>query len=111
MRKFHRIKSRRILFVQTLVHNLIMRQKIETTLARAKEIRPRTEKLLTIAKRQNVHSLRLLLARLPKASAEKLYYEIAPKYGSRKGGYLRIIKSGRARKRDAAPVARIEFVE
>lgn len=111
MRKFHRVRNRRILFVQALLHNLIRAGKMETTLARAKEVRPKAERLITIAKRQDVRSLRLLLARLPKQSAEKLFYEVAPRFKERHGGYLRIVKLGRNRKRDAAPVARIEFVE
>jgi len=87
-----------------------MKEKITTTEARAKEIRPRLEKLVTIARKQNLASLRLLLARLPKKSAEKLYYEIGPRYSGRKGGYLRIAKGAAVRKRDAAKMAVIEFV-
>lgn len=109
-RKFGRKKGRRRAFLKVLMHNLIMRERIETTDARAKEIRPRVEKLVTLAKKQNLASLRLLLARLPKESAQKLYYEVAPRYAARKGGYLRIIKTAKRRKRDAARMAVIEFV-
>lgn len=111
MRKFHRKKGPRRAFLKSIANNLIMREKIETTVARAKEIRPLVERLVTIAKNQNLASLRLLLARLPKQSAQKLYYEIAPKYKERSGGYLRIVKEGRVRKRDAAPLAIVEFVK
>lgn len=108
-RKFGRIRGRRKSFLKTLEHNLIMREKIETTQARAKEIRPLVERMVTLAKKQNVASLRLLISKLPKASATKLYYEIAPRYQSRSGGYLRIVKTSR-RMRDAAEQAVIEFV-
>ena len=110
MRTFHRTAGRRRSFKQGLAHNLIMKERMTTTLPRAKEIRPLVEKLLTLAKKNNVASLRLLKTRLPDASAEKLYHELAPRYKDRKGGYLRIIKTAKSRKRDAAPVSVIEFV-
>jgi len=83
---------------------------METTLARAKEIRPIVERLVGIAKKQNLAGLRILLSKLPKKTAQKLFYVIAPRYQNRSGGYLRIIKKARARKRDGAPMATIEFV-
>ena len=110
MRKFGRIKGRRRSFLQSLAHNLIVKEKIQTTEARAKEIRPRVEKLLTLGKKQNIASLRLLLARLPKISALKLYYELASRYQKRSGGYLRILKLSSQRKRDGAKQVIIEFV-
>ena len=87
-----------------------MKDRVQTTDARARELRPLVEKLVTLAKKQNLASLRLLLARLPKEAAMKLYYETAPKYQSRSGGYLRISKMSTRRKRDAAHQAIIEFV-
>lgn len=109
--KFNRKRGPRRSFLKGLMHNLIMKGKIETTETRAKAIRPKLERLVTIAKKQQLGSLRLLLSRLPhKSSASKLYYEIAPKYKERPGGYLRIIKQGRFRKRDAAKKAVIEFI-
>ena len=83
---------------------------METTDVRAREIRPIVEKLLTIARRHEIKNLRLLLSRLPKESAMKLYNEIAPKYVDRKGGYTRIVKGMETRKRDGARMATIEFV-
>jgi len=87
-----------------------MKERIQTTEARAKEIRPQVEKLVTLAKKQNLASLRLLLSRLPKGSATKLYYDVAPRYRDRTGGYLRILKTSIRRKRDSAKQAIIEFV-
>src|SRR3989344_8823680 len=109
-RKFGRITGRRKSFVMGLEHNLVMTGGMMTTPARAKEIKPKVEKMVTLAKRQNLSALRLLLSRLPDDSASKLYYEIAPKYKERKGGYLRIIKTAISRKRDGAGQVRIEFV-
>jgi len=87
-----------------------MKERIETTEARAKELRPQVEKLITLGKKQTTASLRLLLARLPKVSATKIYYDLAPKYKKRAGGYLRILKTSERRKRDAAKMSVIEFV-
>lgn len=97
-------------FVKILMHNLIMQNRIETTEARAKEIKPKVEKLVTIAKKNDLPALRLLLKRIPKDAAYKLYHEIAPQYKERRGGYLRIIKTSAVRKRDSAPKTIIEFV-
>lgn len=110
MRKFHRKTGPRRSFLRILVSNLIMKERIMTTEIRAKEIRPQVERLVSIGKKQQLSSLRLLLSRLPKESALKLYNEIATRYQDRKGGYLRIIKQGRLRKRDGSKTAVIEFV-
>lgn len=83
---------------------------IETTEAKAKEIKSRAEKLITMGKKQNLASLRFLISRLPRKSAEKIYYEIAPRYKDVSGGYLRIVKRAKPRKYDGAKLARIEFV-
>lgn len=109
-RKFHRIKGQRNALFKALAGNLIIRGKIETTEAKAKEIKSIVEKLITLAKKNNLGTLRILLARLPKKSAQKVFYETAPKYKDRKGGYLRIIKSGKSRQKDGAKLAIIEFV-
>ena len=111
MRKFHRKAGPRRLFIQGLANNLIMKGRIETTVPRAKEIRPVVERFVTIAKKQQLNNFRLLLSRLPKQAAQKLFYEIAPRYKERAGGYLRITKEAQHRKRDAAPLAIIEFVK
>ena len=110
MRNFHRTRGNRRLFLKSLLHNLILKEKMTTTVARAKEVRPAMEKMVTEAKKGTLASLRRLLAGLPRLSAMKLYYEIAPRYKERKGGYLRITKLAKSRKRDAAPQAVIEFL-
>lgn len=111
LRKFGRKRGERRSFLKGLMQNLIMEEKIKTTEARAKEIKPLLEGLVTIAKKNDLRALRLLISRLPnKESALKLYYEIAPRYSERRGGYLRIIKTTESRKRDASSRAIIEFV-
>ncbi len=110
-RKFHRKAGPRRSFIKGLANNLIMREKIETTVPRAKEIRPLVERMVTLAKKQQLASLRLLLSRLPSQAARKLYFDIAPRYKGRAGGYLRIVKEAKVRKRDAAPLAIIEFIK
>ncbi len=109
-KKFGRKKGVRQSFFRILAHNLIMENRIETTEARAKAIKPKVERLVTIAKKNDLAALRLLLKRVPKDAAYRLYHEIAPQYKERKGGYLRIVKSASRRTRDAARRATIEFV-
>jgi large subunit ribosomal protein L17 len=110
MRKFHRKRGPRRAFLKGLAGHLIMKGKITTTLARAKEIRSMVERMVTIAKKQRLSALRLLLSRLSKRAAQKVFYDIASRYKDRQGGYLRITKQTRMRKRDGAPLAIIEFV-
>lgn len=110
-RKFSRKTGERRSFMKGLMHNLVMHGSMATTVERAKSVRIAIEKLVTVAKKQDVAHLRLLISRLPhKNSAEKLFYEIAPRYKERAGGYTRIIKQGLTRKRDGAATALIEFV-
>lgn len=109
-RKFGRKKGRRKAFMKSLLANLILKEKIETTVSRAKEIKPKIEKLVTLAKYQDLTHQRLLLARLPKKAALKLYYEIGPRFKGKEGGYVRITKTSKFRKRDRAEMAIIEFL-
>ena len=110
-KKFHRVTGRRRSFLRNLINNLIRDEQIETTEARAKAIRPLMEKLVTIGKKQNLAARRLLLGRLHnKDIVEKLYGELVPRYQERAGGYLRVVKSAKARKRDGVRTATIEFV-
>jgi large subunit ribosomal protein L17 len=109
-RKFHRGKGQRKAFLKNLAADLIIKEKIQTTEAKAKEIKTATEKLITIAKKQNLSALRILLSRINKKAAQKLYYQIAPRYAERRGGYLKIIKMTRVRKNDASKMAIVEFV-
>lgn len=110
-KKFGRLRGERQAFLRNLVNDLVRAGKIETTETRAKAIRPITERLVTIAKKQTLASRRLVLSRVHNAKImEKLMHDIGPRYAERAGGYLRITKLGKSRKRDGGSVARIEFV-
>lgn len=109
-RKFGRKKGQRKAFIKTLADNLIRHGKITTTEARAKELRPFVERLITYGKKQDLTGLRSLLKYLPKDSAYKVYHEIAPRYKDRQGGYTRIVKKSLQRKQDGSKQALIEFV-
>ncbi len=110
-KKFSRLRGQRTAFLRNLSNDLIRTGAIETTEARAKAIRPKVERLVTFAKKQTLASRRIILSRVNNAKvADKLYVEYGPRYAARAGGYLRIIKLGKSRKRDGAQMARIEFV-
>ncbi len=110
-RKFGREKNQRNSFIKGLAINLIRHGKIETTEARAKEIRPFVERLVTLAKEDTIARRRLVASRIlnQEEEAKKLFKEIAPKYKEVNGGYLRVIKLGQ-RIGDGSPMAIIEFV-
>jgi len=95
--------------MKSLAFNLVAKEKIKTTEARAKELRPFIEKFVTRAKKDNLANRRLLIARLGQQTAKKLFEKIAPKYKDKNGGYTRIIKLS-LRKGDASKMAIIEFV-
>lgn len=109
-KKFGRKRGQKKAFLKGLVGNLIKKGKITTTVIRAKEVRTQTEKLLSLAKKQNTASLRILISRIGKTPAQKLFYETAPKYSDRKGGYIKVIKLSKKRKGDASQMAVVEFV-
>ena len=96
--------ARKALFRSVLV-SLFKHERIETTEAKAKEISGLAEKLITLAKRDDLSARRQVIAELvDKEVAKKLFDEIAPKYNDRNGGYTRILKLG-VRRGDAAPIA------
>jgi large subunit ribosomal protein L17 len=93
------------------VCSLIEHQRIKTTLAKAKAVRPLAEKMVTLGKKGTLHARRTALAVLrQKGAVKRLFEDIAPRSAARNGGYTRIVKLG-ARKSDAAPVAFIEWVD
>lgn len=106
-----RVKKQRTALVRGLLTNLILHERIETTLPKAKVIRPQIEHLVTIAKKGDLAAKRSLMGDLfnKQIVVKKLMQEIAPRYAARTGGYVRIIKKG-LRPGDAAEVAIIEFV-
>jgi large subunit ribosomal protein L17 len=110
-KKFNRLSGERRSFLRNLANDLVRAGRIETTEARAKAVRPIVERLVSIAKKQDLAARRLLLMRVHnKDIAEKLYSELGPRYALRPGGYLRIIKLARSRKRDGSRLSAVEFV-
>jgi large subunit ribosomal protein L17 len=110
-RSFSRTANQRKALLRGLVASLIEHQRIETTVAKAKEVRRLAEKIITLGIRGDLHSKRLALSYLPnRAVIAKLFSEIAPRFSGRNGGYLRIVRT-RNRVKDSSPMAVLEFVD
>ena len=110
VKKFNRPSKERRALTRNQATDLIMKGKIETTLAKAKEVRCMAEKMITLGKTNTLHTRRQALAYITKEDVvTKVFNEIAPKYADRNGGYTRILKMG-PRRGDAAEVAIIELV-
>ncbi len=110
-RKLQRTGAHRIAMFRNMSASLIKHEQITTTVAKAKELRPYVEKLITLAKRGGLANRRLAMSRLmDETQLAKLFDVLAERYKDRNGGYTRIIKAG-IRASDAAPIAIIEFVD
>jgi large subunit ribosomal protein L17 len=110
-RKLHRQRDQRRALIKGLADSLIMSESIETTLPKAKEVLPYVEKLITKAKKNDLHNRRQVISSLnTPSSAHKLVDEIAPKLKKRTSGYLKIEKTG-TRRGDNAPLAKVSFVD
>ncbi len=110
-RKFGRTSAHRKALFRNLVTALIVRERIQTTLAKAKELRSKAEKTITLGKKGTLHARRLAFRTVQEKEAlQKLFGPIAERFAKRNGGYTRIIKIG-SRKGDDAPMAFIELVE
>lgn len=110
-RKLGRTSSHRNAMFANMAASLIEHEQIVTTLPKAKELRPIVEKLVTLAKRGDLHARRQAISAIRNpAMVRKLFETIGPRYGERAGGYTRVLKAG-FRHGDSAPVAVIEFVE
>lgn len=110
-RKFHRERDQRNALIKSLADSLVKYESIETTLPKAKEVVPYVEKLITKAKKGDLHNRRQVLSGLQTvASAHKLVDEIAPKLKGRVSGHLRIEKTS-MRRGDNAQLARVSFVD
>lgn len=110
-RKLQRTSAHRAALFRNMAAALIKHEQITTTLAKAKELRPYTEKLVTLAKKGGLSNRRLAHARLlDDAQLVKLFDVLAERYAGRNGGYTRVIKAG-IRQSDAAPMAIIELVD
>lgn len=109
-RKFGRKRDQRKALMKGLAANLILKEKITTTEAKAKELRPMIEKLITKSKTNSLATTRALAALLPPKIVKKLTSQIGPSYKNRPGGYTRIVKTA-TRKTDGAKMAIIELVK
>jgi large subunit ribosomal protein L17 len=109
--KLGRKSEHRNLLLANQVCSLIEHSRIRTTLAKAKAVRPFAERMITLGKRNDLHARRLAFAFLrQKEAVRKLFADVAPRSGSRQGGYVRIIKLG-PRPSDSALMAYIEWVD
>jgi len=110
-RQFGRNSGHRKALLRMLVTALLKNEKIETTTAKAKEMRPLAEKMITLAKRGDLHARRQALSFIQDDSVvSSLFAQLGPRFSSRTGGYTRIVPT-RNRPGDAAPMAVIELVE
>jgi len=110
-RRLNRTHEHRKALFANMSGSLIEHEQIKTTLPKAKELRPVIEKLITLAKRGDLHARRQAAAQLKEAKdVAKLFDILGPRYKDRQGGYVRILKAG-FRYGDMAPMAIIEFVE
>jgi large subunit ribosomal protein L17 len=109
--KLGRTAEHRKALLANQVCSLIAHQRIKTTLAKAKAVRPLAERMVTLGKNGSIHARRTALATLRQKNAvKKLFDDIAPRSAERNGGYTRIVKLGQ-RKSDSAPMAFIEWVD
>jgi len=110
-RSFSRQSGHRKAMFKNLAQALIKHEQINTTLPKAKDLRPVVEKLITLGKKGSLHARRLVFAQLrDEAATKKLFDVLAPRYAARKGGYIRILKAG-FRYGDVAAMAVIEFID
>lgn len=108
--KLGRNTSHRRATLRNLVTSIILEDRVETTMTKAKAARPHVEKMITLGKRGDLHSRRQALAYLQTREAvSRLFETVAPRYGDREGGYLRIVRSG-FQKGDGAETAFIEML-
>jgi len=110
-RKLGRTSSHRKAMFRNMVTDFLDKERIITTVAKAKELRPFAEKMITLGKRDNLHSRRRALSIIRRKSVvHKLFDSLAPRYADRNGGFTRIIRLG-FRKGDSAEIAIIELVD
>src|SRR5437868_12775785 len=108
--KLGRNTSHRRALLRNLVTSLILEERVETTVAKAKAMRPHVEKMITLGKQGDVAARRLAASYLQTPDAvDRLFSTVSPRYGDREGGYLRIVRSG-FRKGDGSEMAFIELI-
>jgi len=109
-RQLSRTRSHRKATLRNMATSLFLHERIETTTAKAKELRPFAERLITLARRGDLHARRLVATKIQDRQVlGKLFDDIAPRYAERPGGYTRVLKLGN-RRGDAAEMSLIELV-
>ncbi len=110
-RKLNRTAAHRKALMRNLVKALLLREQIQTTDAKAKELRRWADRMVTLGKKNSVHARRLAFSYLgSRRLVQRLFDEVAPRFQSRSGGYTRVLKIG-PRRGDAAPMSLVEFTE
>jgi large subunit ribosomal protein L17 len=110
-RKLNRTSAHRTAMFANMAASLIKHEQITTTLPKAKDLRPFVERLVTLAKRGDLHARRIAISRVRDVEqVGKLFSMLGPRYKARNGGYIRVLKAG-SRYGDNAPMAVIEFVD
>jgi large subunit ribosomal protein L17 len=110
-RQLSRTSTHKKAMLNNMATSLFEHERVVTTEAKAKELRPFAEKLITLARRGDLHARRLVERKIKdRATLSRLFSEIGPRFAARPGGYTRILKTGH-RKGDGAEMARIEFVQ
>ena len=110
-RKLNRTSEHRKALFKNMLNSLIKYEQITTTLPKAKELKPQIDKVITLGKKNDLHSRKNLFSKLQsKTSVDKLFKTLSQRYEKRRGGYSRVIRAG-FRYGDNAPMAVIEFVD
>tara|TARA_B100000029_G_scaffold112484_1_gene104666 strand:- start:664 stop:1122 length:459 start_codon:yes stop_codon:yes gene_type:complete len=110
-KKLNRTSEHRRALLKNMLNSLIKYEQITTTLPKAKFLKPQADKIITLGKKENLHTTKMLMAKLQdKKSTSKVKKTLSKRYEKRNGGYTRIIKAG-FRYGDNAPMAVIEFVD
>lgn len=110
-RKLNRTAAHRKALLRNLLKALVLREQVRTTDAKAKELRRWADRLVTLGKKNSVHTRRLAFSYLgSRKLVQRLFDEVAPRFQGRAGGYTRVLKIG-PRRGDAAPVSLVEFTE
>lgn len=110
-RLFGRTANQRKALLRGLVSSLLEHERIETTVAKAKEVKKIAEKIVTLGIKGDLHSKRMALSYIPNRTVmSRLFSEIAPRFSGRNGGYLRMMQT-RNRVNDSAPMAVLEFID
>ena len=99
--KLGRNTSHRRALLRNLITSVIKEDRVETTVAKAKAVRPHVEKMITLGKKGDLHSRRQALSFLRRQAVKRLFDTVAPRYGDRQGGYLRIVRTGFRRATEA----------